>query len=181
MQRFLGILLFFIFIVGCKSDRPDYIIKEKEMAGLLRDLHLIDGYLNTLPPDSVQHLSANLIEGVYQHYHVDSMIVRESLEYYSKQPQVLNRIYLKVQYELKDMGTVAQEVNRKAQREKFVKDSIRNAYVADSLLRLKNDSIRSKVMMHLLYWKDSDSVDLKPKSWSWEERSRLLEKLKPTN
>lgn len=181
MQRFLGILLFFIFLVGCKSDRPDNIVNEKEMTGLLRDLHLIDGYLNTLPSDSSQRLSANLIEGVYMHYNVDSVIVRENIEYYSTQPQVLNRIYLDVDNQLKAMGATAQELNRKVQREQYVRDSIKNAYVADSLLRLKNDSIRSKVVKYLLYWKDSDSTDLQPQPWSWEERSKLLEKLKLTN
>jgi len=181
MQRFLGILLFFILIVGCKSDRPNYIIKEKEMTGLLRDLHLIDGYLNTLPSDSVQRISPNLIEGVYKHYNVDSAIIRESIEYYSRQPQILNRIYVNVDNQLKDMGAKAQELNRKVQREQYVRDSIRNVYVADSLSRLKNDSMRSEVMKHLLYWKNLDSTDLKPKPWSWEERSKLLEKLKLTN
>src|SRR5690606_28218922 len=116
-------------------DRPDHIINEKEMTGLLRDLHLIDGYLNTLPSDSSRRMSANLIKGVYMHYNVDSVIVRESIEYYSSQPQVLNRIYSDVDNQLKAMGATAQELNRKVQREKFIRDSIKNAYVADSLLR----------------------------------------------
>jgi uncharacterized protein YcfL len=181
MQRFLGSLLFFVLLVGCKSDRPDNVIREKEMTSLLRDLHLIDGYLNTLPSDSVTRISANLIEGVYRHYDVDSVTVRMSIEYYAEQPQVLNRIYVNVDNELKDMGAKAQELNRKVQRELFVKDSTRNAYVADSISRLKNDSMRSEMLKYLLYWKNPDSTDLKPKPWSWEERNRLLEKLKLNN
>ena len=177
MQRFLGILLFFILIVGCKSDRPDRIIKEKEMIDLLRDLHIIDGYLNTLPSDSVERISANLITGVYNHYHVDSAVVRESIEYYSRQPQVLNRIYTNVDNQLKDMGAKAQDINRKIQREQSIRDSIRNAHMADSLSR----SNSLEAVKYLLYWKSVDSTDLKPKPWSWEERSALLEKLKFTN
>src|SRR5690606_365575 len=110
MQRFLGIILFFIFIVGCKSDKPSHILNEKEMADLLLNLHLAEGHLNSWASDSAQKRSGDIIEGVYLHYNTDSAVVRESLEYYAKQPQVLNQIYRDIDSRLKAMETEIREV-----------------------------------------------------------------------
>jgi len=171
MQRFLGIILFFIFIVGCKSDQPANIIKEKEMANLLLDLHLAEGYAHSWPSDSSQSRSADFVAGVYEHYHTDSATVRESIEYYATQPQVLNRIYVDVDKRLKAMETNVREIEEKRYREIFVRDSIRNAFVADSLLIIKNDSIRYAQQKYLLYWKSTDSINLKPEVWDWKKET----------
>jgi len=169
MQRFLGIILFFIFIAGCKSDRPAYVLKEKDMGNLLMDLHLAESYIYTLSSDSSQKNSGDFIAGIYEHYNTDSAAVRESLEYYAKQPQVLNRIYQGVDSRLKVMETEIRGVEEKKYRDVFVKDSIRRALATDSLLKIKADSSRYEALKHLLYWKNPDSATLKPKAWEWRK------------
>jgi|GEM_PF-708447 len=169
MQRFLGIILFFIFVAGCKSDRPAHVLKEKDMGNLLMDLHLAESYVYTWSSDSAAKRSGDFIAGIYEHYNTDSAAVRESLEYYAKQPQVLNRIYQGVDSRLKAMETEIRAVEEKKYRDVFVKDSIQRALVADSLLKIKTDSSRYETLKHLLYWKNPDSATLKPKAWEWKK------------
>lgn len=171
MQRFLGIILFFIFVVGCKSDRPANIIKEKEMTNLLLDLHLAEGYTYSWAGDSSLIQSANSIAGIYEHYHTDSVTVRESLEYYAAHPQILYDIYKEVDKRLKEMETNVRDLEQKKYREIYVRDSIRNAFVADSLQIIKTDSMRYADHRYMLYWKDSDSIALKPKVWDWKKEN----------
>src|SRR5690606_10664963 len=158
MQRFLGIILFFILLVGCKSDRPSHVLKEKDMTDLLLNLHLAEAYLNSWSSDSSQRMSGDLIEGVYQHYDTDSAQVRASLEFYATRPQVLERIYQGVDARLKQMAPDVREIEEKKYRDIFVKDSISRALVADSLLKLQTDSINYQQIKHLIFWKDPDST-----------------------
>jgi len=169
MQRFLGIILFFIFIVGCRSDRPNNILKEKEMTDLLVDLHLAEAYTYSGASDSLSIKAANFVESIYHHYKTDSATVRESIEYYAKHPQILNRIYLDVDKRLKQMETSIREVEDKKAREIFVKDSIRNAIVTDSLLKIRKDSLKYATFKYLLFWKNPDSTTLKSKPWEWKK------------
>jgi len=173
MQRFLGIILFFILLVGCKSDRPSHVLKEKDMTDLLLNLHLAEAYLNSWSSDSSQRMSGDLIEGVYQHYDTDSAQVRASLEFYATRPQVLERIYQGVDARLKQMETDVREIEEKKYRDIFVKDSISRALVADSLLKLQTDSINYQQIKHLIFWKDPDSTDLKPVDWDWNKETKL--------
>jgi len=173
MQRFLGIILFFILLVGCKSDRPSHVLKEKDMTDFLLNLHLAEAYLNSWSSDSSQRISGDLIAGVYQHHDTDSAQVRQSLEFYASRPQALDKIYQEVETRLKAMETNVRELEEKKYREIFVKDSISRALVADSLLRIQTDSINYHQIKHLLYWKDPDSTDLKPTDWDWNRATRL--------
>src|SRR5690606_12906602 len=140
MQRFLGILLSFTLLAGCTSDRPKSVIDEKVMTDLLLDIHLVDGYLYSWSSDSTQIKSAEFIEGIYQHYGTDSATVRESLEYYARHPQELNSIYTEVDRRLKEMELSVREVSDKKYREIYAADSIRNAFVSDSLRKIRTDS-----------------------------------------
>lgn len=167
MQRFLGIILFFIFIVGCKSDQPANVIKEKKMTDLLLDLHLAEGYAQSWPSDSSQANYGNFVKGVLNHYSTDSAGLRESLEYYATQPQILHRIYLEIDKRLKAMETNTREIEEKRYRADFVRDSTRSAFLADSLSKIANDSVRYAQLKHLLYWKSADSTALKPRNWNW--------------
>ena len=177
MQRFLGILLSFVLLAGCQSDRPKSIIDEKTMTDLLLDIHLVDGYLYTWSSDSSLMKSADFIEGIYQHYGTDSIRVRESLEYYSRHPQELNKIYTDVDSRLKEMELSVREISDKKYREIFVADSIRSAFVADSLRKIRTDSLDWARMRNLLFWNDADSTSVKPAPWSWKKNTALSGKL----
>lgn len=177
MQRFLGILLSFILLAGCQSDRPKSIIDEKVMTDLLLDIHLVDGYLYTWSSDSSLIKSADFIEGIYQHYGTDSVTVRQSLEYYARHPQELNKIYTEVDSRLKEMELSVREVSDKRYRDIYVADSIRNAFVADSLRKIQTDSVNYARLKNLLYWNEADSMARKPAPWSWKKNPVLSEKL----
>jgi len=177
MQRFLGILLSFILLAGCQSDRPKNIIDEKIMTDLLLDIHLVDGYLYTWSSDSSLIKSADFIEGIYQRYGTDSVAVRQSLEYYARHPQELNKIYTEVDSRLKEMELSVREVSDKKYREIFVADSIRNAKAADSLRKIRTDSVKYARLKNLLHWNEADSTARKPAPWSWKKNPVLSEKL----
>jgi hypothetical protein len=177
MQRFLGILLSFTLLAGCKSDRPASVIDEKVMTDLLLDIHLVDGYLYSWSSDSTQIKSAEFVEGIYQHYGTDSSTVRESLEYYARHPQELNAIYTEVDRRLKEMELTVREVSDKKYREIYVADSIRNAFVSDSLRKIRTDSVKYARIKNVVFRDPSDSTAKKPEPWSWRKNPILSEKL----
>lgn len=173
MQRCLGILLFLVVLIGCKEGPPEGILKKDVMTNVLYDIHVFEGYLYTSTTDSMRQRTADFNEGIYQHYLTDSATVRESLNYYASRPQVLQEIYNEIQNRLQQVEDGFRVIEDERYRSAFQTDSIRRAATADSLRRIENDSIRMQRMKNLIYWKDSDSIDLKPKSWSWENDSRL--------
>src|SRR5690606_1972729 len=173
MQRCLGILLLLILLVGCKEGPPAGVLKKDNMTNILYDIHLSEGYLYTSAVDSMRQKTADFNEGIYQHYQTDSVTVRQSLEYYASRPQVLQDIYNDIQGRLKKVEDGLRTAEEERYRSVFVTDSIKRAAEADSLNRIVADSIRMEQRKYMLYWKNADSVDLKPKPWSWENALKL--------
>ncbi|GAA4792408.1 hypothetical protein GCM10023231_20650 [Olivibacter ginsenosidimutans] len=153
--------------IACEGNKvPKDIIPQKQMLPLLCDFHLAEGYISSLPIDSSRLLANRYYASVFKKYHTDSAGFHKSLLYYSKQPGVLDQLYIDVQKKLQQMQKDEQALIDAKMRKIFVADSIKNAHVKDSLNKIKSDSVNLRLSKSLFYWKNADSIKFKPKSWS---------------
>lgn len=175
MSRLLIGFLVLILLATCNTDKkPPGIVDRKRMVPLLSDFHLAEGYLSSLPQDSSRLMANNYYASVFSKYGTDSIGFNKSLVYYSKDPTVLNQIYTEVQQRLQQMQKDQQALVDAKMRKIYVVDSIRGAFVRDSLNTIKMDSINYKLTENLMYWKHKDSVKLKPAPWSLKVHEALV-------
>ncbi|MXV50266.1 DUF4296 domain-containing protein [Pedobacter sp. HMF7647] len=121
MKRLLTVLLLLIFVAGCKSDDlPNGILSKDQMTDVLRDMHLVDGYLSTLPSDSVRKVGRQFYQQVFATYHIDSARWVVNLKYYTvKKPLVLNDIYKKVKADLDSLQSKESKAELKKNKKKI--------------------------------------------------------------
>lgn len=96
MKTYIYLLLFAIFVSACKPGIPSDIIQPDEMALVLNDVHIADGYISAVQPDSAKIVAASLYNGIYNKFKVDSAIFYKSMDYYYKNPIIMDEIYKKV-------------------------------------------------------------------------------------
>lgn len=178
MSRLLIGFLVLILLAACKTDKkPADVVERKKMPALLADFHLAEGYLSSLPQDSSRLRANSYYAAVFSKYDTDSMGFNKSLVYYAKDPAVLNQIYTEVQQRLQRLQTDEQAVADAKMRKIYIADSIRSATVRDSLNLIKTDSINYKLTRNLVYWKNKDSLKLKPDQWSLKLHEALVGRL----
>ncbi|GHE34123.1 DUF4296 domain-containing protein [Sphingobacterium griseoflavum] len=105
---------------------PDGILSEKKMANLMADVHLLDGYLNTLPVDSSRKVIDGLYEEIFRRYGIDSTAFTKNLSYYFEDPSASKQLYVDVNKKLTDLD-----------RDYRVEDSLENARVSDSIRQVQ--------------------------------------------
>lgn len=95
---FGSVLLF----LACKSStKPDGILPEAEMQNIVQDVLLIDGYVATISrPDSAVMLRKAYMNAIYEKYHIDSNVFRKNSDYYNSNPELIAKMYEKIQTEL---------------------------------------------------------------------------------
>jgi len=101
MTRFL--LLFFCAVLafGCKPGIPKDIIQPTEMENILFDIHVIDGYVASIPtPDSAKKVSAPIYKGIFKKYGIDSALHAKSMAYYYSRPDLLSKMYDRISTKL---------------------------------------------------------------------------------
>ena len=95
------IFLFFwalIFLYACNST-PKGIIKPHEMTQLMVDVHIADGSLSTIDiptGDSLYKYGYNRFVLVFKKHHTDSIQFKNSLKYYTMNPDKLEAVYADV-------------------------------------------------------------------------------------
>ncbi|WDF66997.1 DUF4296 domain-containing protein [Sphingobacterium oryzagri] len=123
MQRLLLIILSsFFLLISCHKSAPEGILSEKKMVDLMAEVHLMDGYFNTLPIDSSRKLVDGMYSNVFAQYGIDSAGFSRNLSYYLGNPTLSKKIYAQINQKLTGMD-----------RGYRVADSVRNAQVADSI------------------------------------------------
>lgn len=81
-------------LLACKPGIPKDIIQPTEMENILYDIHVLDGYVGTIPtPDSARKASAPLYKGIFKKYGIDSAAHAHSMAYYYKRPDLLSKMY----------------------------------------------------------------------------------------
>ncbi len=86
-----------VFGLSCstKSQAPEQLIPKDSMVNVIVDLHLADAILlNPMVQSKISDVSSNkLYETVMNKHRITRQQFNESLEYYAKDPKVLDSIY----------------------------------------------------------------------------------------
>ncbi|WP_285008531.1 DUF4296 domain-containing protein [Pedobacter faecalis] len=135
----LGTLIF--LMAGCKPGIPKDIVQPDQMASVLHDIHLTDGYINTIANiDTAKVLAAAYYKGIYKKYGIDSALYARSMEYYYSDPKTLDEIYKKVgtQFEKEKRQIVRADSLKNVKIEQAARKKAKadSAKVADSLKNL---------------------------------------------
>ncbi|MFC4141996.1 DUF4296 domain-containing protein [Pedobacter mendelii] len=94
MRRLIWVLAAGIILFACKPKRPANIIEPDKMQNILYDIHVVDGYVSTIPtPDSTRKVSAAYYNGIYKKFGIDSAKYAQSMNYYYSHPADLDKIY----------------------------------------------------------------------------------------
>ena len=149
MKSIINILLILLFLSACKPGIPKDIIQPDDMALVLNDIHIVDGYITTVRADSSKIIAASLYKGVYKKFSVDSAKFYKSMDYYYKNPKVMDEIYKNVNASLLKKRTALIRIdslkNVKIQAKARLKAKADSTKVADSLkkvvLKKKADSV----------------------------------------
>ncbi|WP_082217469.1 DUF4296 domain-containing protein [Dyadobacter psychrophilus] len=96
--RFLIVMLLF---TGCVTDekQPEDTMSEEQMATILTDIHLAESRVNRLQLrslDSSLMIFNQLKSDIWKKYKVDTVAYRKSYDYYMTRPEMMTRIYEKV-------------------------------------------------------------------------------------
>lgn len=125
MQRLLySIFISFFLILSCAKSKPKDIISESKMSEVLTQVSIVDGYLNILPSDSAVKVMPVLYDKIFEKYGLDSAKFVRNLEYYFADPNLTDKVYLRVAKKLNDYDRI---IN--------TEDSVRQAFVQDSINR----------------------------------------------
>ena len=87
-------------IAGCKVKRPDDVISESKMENLLYDYHLAKSMGDNLPY-SENYKKALYLDAVFKKYGTTEAVFDSSLVWYTRNTEVLSKIYEKVSKRLK--------------------------------------------------------------------------------
>lgn len=141
MTRFLLFLFCVAMIAACKPGIPKDIVQPAEMEKILYDIHVLDGYVATIPiPDSAKKISAPLYKGIFKKYGIDSAEHAKSMTYYYKHPDILSKMYNRISERL----TKAKEVEIKRE-EKEAKLKAKKVKPLDEAVEAKStDTIKPK-------------------------------------
>ena len=94
MNRIFYLLIITVCFYACKPGIPKDIIQPDKMQQVLIDIHLVDGYVSTLPGiDTAKKVGSSYYKGIYDKFKIDSALYNNSLNYYYKHPDVMKKMY----------------------------------------------------------------------------------------
>ncbi|SKC16661.1 protein of unknown function [Dyadobacter psychrophilus] len=90
-----------LLFTGCVTDekQPEDTMSEEQMATILTDIHLAESRVNRLQLrslDSSLMIFNQLKSDIWKKYKVDTVAYRKSYDYYMTRPEMMTRIYEKV-------------------------------------------------------------------------------------
>lgn len=187
------LLLGFLFAVslGCKSPVPKEIIQPDQMQKILYDIHIVDGYINVMPnQDSAKKVAAAYYKGVYKKFGIDSVMYSKSMDFYYKNPEIMNEMYSKIQADMnknkpkveKTVAAIQKKVEKK-RLDSIKADSLYKSKLTkkgrDSLLKVqKADSLRKAKKADSLFKSEVQPVLVPIKEKPRRVSPRKLEKIK---
>ena len=94
MNRIFYLIIITLCFYACKPGIPKDIIQPDKMQQVLIDIHLVDGYISTLPGiDTAKKVGSSYYKGIYDKFEIDSALYNNSLDYYYKHPDVMKKMY----------------------------------------------------------------------------------------
>lgn len=138
MKRLIPVLFLLIFFLACSDSTPKGVLARENMVNLLTDMHVVDGYANTLPTDSLTRKTYPLYRSVFKKYNTDSINFRRSIDFYTRRPEELKQIYVSVTTKLENMQKAEQKRldDIRKREEKARQDSIKK------IEKVRQDSIK---------------------------------------
>ena len=106
LREGLGMGFFlFLFLFSCKPKEvkiPVGILPKEQIVNILTDVHLAEAALTykSAKSDSAMQLAVDYYNYIYQSRHVTKKQFDESLDFYTKHPELLEKIYEEVINEL---------------------------------------------------------------------------------
>ncbi|WP_183560754.1 DUF4296 domain-containing protein [Mucilaginibacter sp. SP1R1] len=146
MHKYL--ILFFsvtLFLCACKSTGvPNGIIKPNKMAGLLTEIHLIDGglYSHVQNPDTLYKYSMGNYLAAFEKFHTDSATFKKSMDYYSTEPDKLSAIYDSVDNRVKALSDSVAKIQMKVRQTAQKADSLKAIHRADSVKKAAQKPVK---------------------------------------
>ena len=105
LTNFTTAVIFFLMLsvsfAGCNRDEkpPENTLSEEKMASILTDIHLAESRVNRIQLRSLDSslMLFNKLKGdIWKKHKVDTLQYKESYAYYMMHPQIMTRIYEKV-------------------------------------------------------------------------------------
>lgn len=166
------ICMLVLAVAGCKVKRPSSVIPESEMENLLYDYHLAKSMGDNLPY-SENYKKALYIETVFKKYGTTQAAFDSSMVWYTRNTEVLAKIYERVKKRLKDeQELVGDLIAKRDKKPKTTKpgDSI-DVWPWQRLVRLTGEMMNNQYVFSLptdSNYKDRDTL-------VWEVQYRFLE------
>jgi len=183
-----------MMIAGCKPGIPKDILQPNEMALVLHDIHIFDGYVTTVTNiDTAKKVAAEYYNGIYKKFKTDSATYNKSLDYYARHPRQMTEIYTQVTRQLKKEKDVLVKADSlkdarssKSAKAKLQADSVKKADsvkidIERKKLRRQLDSLDKVIKKSNLLPKNKTkkAEALKKRKDSLEKAKKL--NLRPTN
>jgi Domain of unknown function (DUF4296) len=98
MRKIISIIFSLtILLVACSEKPvtiPEDVIKQKEMAGILTDIHLAQSAIGELSrTDSSTYTMKDYLAFILKQHNVKKEDLLRSLKFYSEQPEILGQVY----------------------------------------------------------------------------------------
>ncbi|UOE47103.1 DUF4296 domain-containing protein [Mucilaginibacter sp. SMC90] len=161
------ITLFFsaaLILCACNSKSiPGDVLKPDAMAGVLTEMHIIDGSLYNVmqAPDSLYKYGAGKYVAMFQRLHTDTAHFNKSMRYYATQPDKLLAIYDQVDISIKNKTDSVNKVQLEQSKAAHKADSLKNLNI-----KTKADSAKKVVPHENAAARKADSLDnLKTKAY----------------
>lgn len=161
-------------VAGCKVKRPGDVISESKMESLLYDYHLAKSMGDNLPY-SENYKKALYLNAVFKKYGTTQAEFDSSMVWYTRNTEVLSKIYEKVKKRLKDeQELVGDLIAMRDKKPKMTKpgDSI-DVWPWQRMVRLTGEMMNNRYAFTLPVdsnYKDRDTL-------VWEVHYRFLEPL----
>ena len=115
-------------------------------------MHLVDGYINTIPvQDSAKRVAAAYYKGIYNKFGIDSVSYSKSMDFYYSNPELMNAMYVKLETELKKNKVKVEKLHNLA-IEKLQKKRL-DSIKADSIKQVakkKKDALQKDSLKKML-------------------------------
>lgn len=100
-MRIAAFLIFCLGLSGCSKEEtpPADTLPENKMAAILADIHVAESRVNRLQLrslDSSLLIFGRLKADIWKKHKVDTLVYNKSYSYYMSHPQIMTRIYEKV-------------------------------------------------------------------------------------
>lgn len=159
MQRLILLLLSLFFLsVGCKRELPEGILPEEQMAEVMSEVHILDGYISNMPSDSAKRVIQPLYEQLLGKHGLDSISFTKNVDYYFGNPALTQHTYDRVIKKLEEQ-----------ERLFLSRDSLTHALTQDSLRRVTRLMQRADLATRRLLNAGEDTTEL-----TIAERTRRL-------